>query len=132
MSVDLAAIKQDIADLVTAATAGSDYAISAYVFWPDNPMTPVFAPGETEADYVADTGGAVDLTMTWRLAVGHGETEAAQALLDTYLSTGAANSIIDAINADSRCTAESGDGYRVFEWAGKALYGAEITVTVLT
>lgn len=128
--MDLNQIKQDIADLAMAGTSG-DYKITATPFWPGSPMAPCLAPGEQEIQYGVDMGDAVDITMTWRLAVGRTEEEAGQALLDTYLSTGSANSIIDAINGDDRFAVESGDAYRLFEWAGSVYYGAELAVQVL-
>lgn len=128
--MDLKAIKQDIADLAMGATTGQ-YKITASAFWPGSPTLPCLAPGEQEGDYHADMDESVDLTLTWRLAVARQEEESAQALLDTYLSTGGDNSIVDAIESDSRFTVTGFSGYSIFEWAGTPLYGVELTIEVL-
>lgn len=128
--MNLTTIKQDIADLAMAATAGR-YKITATPFWPGSPDLPCLAPGEQEGDCHADMDGSVDLTLTYRLAVARQEDESSQALLDTYLSTGGDNSIVDAIESDDRFTVAGFSGYSIFEWAGTPMYGVELTIEVL-
>jgi hypothetical protein len=128
----LADIKQEIATSAMDGTSG-DYKITGHPYWPGSPQAPCIAPAEVEGEYHADMDGSTDLTMTWRLAVGRQEEEAGQQLLDTYLSTGGANSVVDAIEANTTydLTVSDVSAYRLFEWGGSTYYGAELTVEVL-
>jgi hypothetical protein len=130
--MNLNEIKQAVATAAMAGTVGQ-YKITATPFWPGSPSIPCLAPAEFDGDYHADMDGSVDLTMTWRLAVGRQEEEAGQLLLDTYLSTGADNSVVDAIEGNTvhDFTVTDVSAYRLFEWAGNVYYGAELTVEVL-
>lgn len=137
MTFDPAAVRQALADAVTAGPSG-DYAISAYSRIPDVFEAPAFIPVQFEGDYETDTDGSVDLVLTCRLAVARGESGAAQAMLDTYLSNGDANSIVDAINADSTLggvvddlKVSGFDAYRLFDWGGATWWGAELTIEVM-
>jgi hypothetical protein len=136
VSYDVPAIREAIAAAVRANEwTEAGYRVNATGMWPASVVPPAFAIMDVEADDHASMGPeeAADLRMTGRLAVGTAESQAAQKVLDTYLSRGHANSVLDAIEAaeglDITCTGF--DGYRLFEWAGRSYFGAEIEIEVM-
>ena len=89
--------------------------------------------------YGASLGKAWNRTqLTVRVLVAKASDRAAQDKLDTYLGTGTATSVADAIEADTTlgwaCNLArvlSAQGVGVYDYAGVPLLGAEFTIEVL-
>lgn len=136
MDYDIPAVREALAAAVRANDwSESGYRIAATGTWPSAPMLPAFAVMDIEASDHQTLDGAADLRLTGRLAVGTVDAEAGQKVLDRYLSRGTPDSVLDALEraegvGDVTCTGF--DGYRLFEWAGRSYFGAEIEIEVLT
>lgn len=134
MAYDVPAIREAIAAAVRANEWSEvGFKINATGTWPGAVIVPAFSVMDVEADDHADMSGSADLRMVGRLAVGTSETEAGQKVLDRYLSRGSADSVLDAIEAaeDLEVTCTGFDGYRLFDWAGRTFFGAEINIEVM-
>jgi hypothetical protein len=134
MAYDVPAIREAIAAAVRAnAWSEVGYRVNAEAMWPATALPPAFSVMDVEADDHVDMSGSADLRLTGRLAVGTSESQSGQRLLDTYLSRGNPNSVLDAIEAADldEITCTGFDGYRLFEWAGRSYFGAEINIEVM-
>lgn len=135
MTYDVPATREALAAAVRANQWSEvGYRINATGEWQPSPQLPAFAIMDVEAtDHESmDPDPAATLRLTGRLAVGTAESLAGQRQLDTYLSRGNPNSVLDALEAadldDVTCTGF--DGYRLFEWAGRSYFGVEIEIEV--
>lgn len=137
MAYDVPAVREAIAAAVRANEWSEvGYRLAATAEWQPAPQPPAFGIMDVAVDdhESMDPDPAATLRLTARLAVGTAESLAGQRQLDTYLSRGNANSVLDAIERadldDVTCTGF--DGYRLFEWAGRSYFGVEIDIEVLT
>jgi hypothetical protein len=136
MAYDVPAIREAIAAAVRANVWSEvGYRVNAEAMWPATALPPAFSVMDVEVDDHGSMGPeeVADLRLTGRLAVGTSESQAGQRLLDTYLSRGNPNSVLDAIEAADldEITCTGFDGYRLFEWAGRSYFGAEINIEVM-
>lgn len=114
--------------------------LRAYDVIPDTfaPPAAIVSP-PTNVLYGATLGKAWNqVTFTVRVLVAKASDRAAQDKLDTYLSTGTATSIVDAVEGDTTLDGNcnlarvlSAQGVGVYDYAGVPLLGAEFTVEVL-
>jgi hypothetical protein len=89
-------------------------------------MDPPFAY-PSDVSWVRDsTDDTWSYIVTWRILTGRGESRAAQQHLDVLVP-----GCTTALDADSRCSVDSGTGYDFFDVAGVEHYGAEIDVRVM-
>jgi hypothetical protein len=137
--VDLVAICVKIAE---AAGAVEGLNTSAYV--PDSITEPHFFVAEHVIDYDRTFGRTADLEIICRVLISRSDDEASQELLRTYLSTGNAKSIKDAIEAarggpgQPALDGEADDLWvrraerpRWYEHGGVQYVGCDITIKVV-
>jgi hypothetical protein len=95
--MDLVAICAKIA--TAAATATSTPALTVTTFVPDAVTEPHLFVAEPEIDYDKTFGRDAQIEITCRLLIGRQDDQRANELLRTYLSTGNAGSVKDAIES---------------------------------
>lgn len=144
--MNLKTVKKEIATAVKANVVSpvGTPGLETFGYCPDLVPEPCFYVGEAEIEPHRTFAGSADARLTCRLLVGKGEDEAAQGLLDEYLSdTGTASVLVAlekargapgqlALNgAADDVMVERITGYRMYEHADKRYFGAEIIVKVI-
>lgn len=125
-----------------ASNAARVDGLNAYSFLPDAVEVPCLHVGEVDVQYHTTYGGDAELVVTCYLLTSRAEDESGQALLDTYLSVGNDDSVIDAIEgtpgnpqtlggACDDLVVMQANGYRTYQVGDKTFYGAKIPVRVI-
>lgn len=137
--MDIAAIRQGLADVVEAAIPG----LNAFGYVPDSIPEPCFYAGEVEIDYdLAYQRGMDEARVSCRVLVGRAEDKAGQAALDLYLAGSGSSSVKAAIEGTPGVAQTLGGacddlhvmrvrGYRLYQVGENTYYGAQFTVRVI-
>lgn len=126
---------------LAAAAAGVD-GLTTYPYCPAAVEVPCFYAGEVEIRYHQTYGGDVELVVMGYLLVSEAEAEEGQAQLDTYLSVGNADSVVDALEGTPGSPQTLGGacddvvimqatGYRMYQVGEKNYYGVKLPIEVI-
>lgn len=130
--MDVGAIRLALATAAAAADPPEGTTrLTSYGFQPGAPAVPSVFPTETTGNY-KEAVGAAGAVVTLRILTSRSEEEFGQHLLNAYLNSTGASSLLVAIEAAMpEASVLTFDGYRPYEHANGSYWGAEITVAVL-
>lgn len=130
--MDVGAIRDALAAAAAAATPPDGTTkLASYGFTPGAPAVPAVFPTETVGNY-KEAVGAAGAVVTLRILTSRSEEDFGQQVLNAYLNSTGASSIVVAIEtAMPEASVLSFTGYRPYEHANGTYWGAEIDVSVL-
>ncbi len=125
-----------------ATAAATVDGLNTYPFCPTAVEVPCFYAGEVDIKYHETYGGDAKVVVTGYLLTSTSEDEAGQALLDTYLSVGNDDSVVDALEGVPGNQQTLGGvcddlvimqatGYRMYQVGEKNYFGCKLPIQVI-